>query len=144
MAEDSLPPGKPLVIYDGRCGFCKIWIQYSKTLTGDRMAYAPSQEVGTDYPQIPEKNFGESVQLVTAEGSVYSGAQAVYRTLSCAPGYSWLAWCYDRVPGFAASSEAAYRLIAEHRTFFYHVTRLTFGKRAASSCDNRELTAMSL
>ncbi len=26
-------------------------------------------------------------------------------------------------------SEAAYRLIASHRTFFYHLTRLTFGKR---------------
>ena len=27
------------------------------------------------------------------------------------------------------ATEAAYRLIAGHRTFFYHLTRLTFGKR---------------
>jgi hypothetical protein len=31
------------------------------------------------------------------------------------------------VPGFAAISEAAYRLIARHRPFFYHVTKLLFG-----------------
>ncbi len=43
----------PLVIFDGQCGFCRIWIEYWKALTGGRVAYAASQEVGSLYPQIP-------------------------------------------------------------------------------------------
>ncbi len=46
-------PDQPLVIFDGRCGFCRIWIDYWKAITGGRVAYAPSQEVGGLYPQIP-------------------------------------------------------------------------------------------
>jgi hypothetical protein len=33
------------------------------------------------------------------------------------------------VPGVAAASQTAYRLFASHRTFFYYLQRLTFGKR---------------
>ncbi len=125
----------PLLIYDGRCGFCRIWIDYWKAITGERVGYAASQDVGSLYPQIPSRNFSESVQLVmpdteaTPDGEVFSGARAVFMTLTYAPGLAWLFWIYKNVPGFAPATEAAYRLIAAHRTFFYHLTRLTFGKR---------------
>jgi lipase maturation factor 1 len=122
-------PGEPLVVYDGRCGFCRIWIEYWKAITGGRVAYAASQQVGALYPQIPVKNFSESVQLVLPGGEVFSGARAVFVTLSYAPGMKWPSWAYHHVPGVGPASEAAYRLIASHRTFFYHVTRLTFGQR---------------
>ena len=118
----------PLLIFDGRCGFCKIWVEYWKQLT-EGVDYAPSQEVGPRYPQIPQEKFGQSVQLVMPEGEVIGGARAVFTTLTYATGLGWLLWIYDHVPGFAPASEAAYRLIAAQRTFFYHVTRLTFGKR---------------
>ncbi|MGA2882819.1 MAG: lipase maturation factor family protein [Bryobacteraceae bacterium] len=126
-------PQDPLVMFDGKCGFCRIWIEYWKAITGGRVAYAASQEVGSLYPQIPAKNFSESVQLVTQGGEVLSGARAVFVTLTYAPGMAWLVrrllWLYDHFPGFAPFTEASYRLIATHRTFFYHLTRLTFGKR---------------
>jgi len=122
-------PETPLLIFDGRCGFCRIWIEYWKELTGASVEYAPSQEVGGNYPQIPPERFGQSVQLVLPEGEVISGARAVFETLTYARGLAWLLWIYNHVPGFASVSEAAYRLIAAHRSFFYHLTRLTFGKR---------------
>jgi lipase maturation factor 1 len=122
-------PDDPLVIFDGRCGFCRIWIEYWKIITRGRVAYAPSQEVGSRYPQIPPEDFGQSVQLVMPDGAVMRGSQAVFVTLTFAPGMAWLLWFYEHVPGFAAVSEAAYRIIAAHRTFFYHLTRATFGKR---------------
>jgi len=121
--------GRPLVIFDGQCGFCRIWIEYWKQLTGDRVDYAPSQEVGPQYPQIAAEAFSQSVQLAMPEGEIVSGARAVFLTLTFAPGLAWLLWVYERVPGFAPFSEAAYRLVASHRSFFYHVTRLTFGRR---------------
>ncbi len=138
MAEDPsaipeypliIPLISPLIIYDGRCGFCRIWIEYWKAITGGRVGYAASQDVGAGYPQIPAKNFSESVQLVMPGGEILNGAQAVFTTLTYAPGMAWLLWIYDRVPLVAPASEAAYRLIASHRAFFYYATRLTFGRR---------------
>jgi predicted DCC family thiol-disulfide oxidoreductase YuxK len=121
----------PLLIFDGKCGFCRIWIQYWEQLTGTGIEYAPSQEVGARYAQIPPKNYGQSVQLVMPEGEVISGACAVFTTLKYAPGMTWLLWVYDHVPGFAPVTELAYRLIAANRTFFYHLTRFTFGRDIA-------------
>jgi predicted DCC family thiol-disulfide oxidoreductase YuxK len=122
-------PDEPLLIFDGHCGFCRIWIEYWKVITRGRVAYAPSQEVGGRYPQIRPDEFGESVQLVMPAGEVVRGARAVFVTLTYAPGMAWLLWTYQHVPGFAAVTEGAYRWIAAHRTFFYHLTRLTFGRR---------------
>src|SRR5579862_5172229 len=101
----------PLVLYDGQCGFCRIWIQYWGQLTGNRLDYAPAREAGGKFA-IPPENFGQSVQLVMPGGEVISGARAVFTTLTFAPGMAWLRWLYDHFPGFAPLSEAAYRLIA--------------------------------
>ena len=113
---------QPLLIYDGRCGFCRIWIDYWKRISGDRIEFAPSQEVAELYPQIPREAFAQSVQLVRPDGSVASGARAVFETLGRER-------IYQSSSFVAATSEAAYRFIAKHRNFFYWVTRLTFGKR---------------
>src|ERR1700691_6203037 len=122
-------PGKALVIFDGQCGFCRIWIEYWKQLTGDRLDYAPSEEVGARYPQIPPEKFNQSVQLAMPDGEIIAGARAVFVTLTFAPGFDWLLWVYDHLPGFAPLSEAAYRLVATRRNFFHQVTRFTFGRR---------------
>jgi lipase maturation factor 1 len=109
-----VPSSKPLLIYDGRCGFCKIWLDYWRKLTKDRIEYAASQEVGERYPQIPKEKFSEAVFLVRPAGSVASGARAVFETL----GYEkfYFGW-----------SEWGYRVIAGRRDFFYHLTKWTFG-----------------
>ena len=43
MAENSLD--RPLLVFDGECPFCRAWVDYWKRLTGDRIDYAPYQEV---------------------------------------------------------------------------------------------------
>ena len=122
-------PDDPVLIFDGRCGFCRIWIEYWKIITRGRLAYAPSQEVGDNYPQIPKEEFGKSVQLVMPSGEVMRGARAVFETLTYAPGMAWLLWVYRHVPGFAALTEAAYHWTAGHRNLAYQLTRYTFGVR---------------
>ena len=111
---------KPIFIYDGQCGFCGIWIEYWKRLTGDRVEYAPSQEVADQYPQIPRREFARAAQLVRPDGTVASGAQAVFETLG-------MERAYKRSRIFAFFAEAVYGFIAQRRTLAYHVTRLTFG-----------------
>jgi predicted DCC family thiol-disulfide oxidoreductase YuxK len=123
-------PDAPLLIYDGRCGFCKIWIEYWKLVTGDRVAYAASQDVGAQYPQIPRQEFSRSVQLVRPDGSVASGARAVFEMLGRER-------IYESAPGVAAVAEWAYRIIARSRSWFYWVTRLTFGKHIEPSLFTR-------
>jgi|SRR5579884_1224473 len=105
----------PVLIYDGNCGFCELWIEYWKQLTVDRVRY----EASDDAP--------ESVQLALA-GETLTGARAVFTLLKEVPGRGWLACAYDSVPGFGAASEAAYRFIAAHRDLAYRTTVLLFGK----------------
>jgi hypothetical protein len=110
------------LIFDGRCGFCRIWIDYWKKITEDTVDFAPSQEVGERYPEIRREAFSQSVQLVRTDGSIASGARAVFETL----GREGL---YESSGLLAAVSEASYRFIARHRDLFYWLTRLTFGTR---------------
>ena len=114
---------KPLLIYDNACDFCRYWIAQWQHVTGDRIDYAPSQEVATQFPEIPLSAFENSVQLILQNGTVLSGAEAVLRALNNA---SFL-WCYYRLPGFASLAEAIYNFIAQHRPFFSAVTRSLWG-----------------
>ena len=43
---------KPVLIYDGRCSFCKIWIDYWKQLTGERIEYRASQDLEGAFPEF--------------------------------------------------------------------------------------------
>ena len=119
----------PILIYDGRCGFCVIWVDYWRQLTGERVAYAPSQEAGWRYPEISPDEFKRSVWLIDADGKRASGAEAVFRLMAHLPGKSWPLWLYEHVPAVAFVSELCYRFIAQHRSFFYRVTRLLWGKQ---------------
>lgn len=107
---------KPLLIYDGDCGFCTRWVARLRRWTGRRIDYAPFQEVGERFPEIPRERFLHSVQLVEPSGRVTAGAEAVFRTLARAPAGGLGLWMYRWLPGFAASSEWGYRFVADHRT----------------------------
>jgi lipase maturation factor 1 len=127
-------PDRPLVIFDGKCGFCKIWIKYWYQVTGGRVDYAPSQEVGESFPQIPPEDFSRSVQFVLPSGQSFRGAEAVFQMLTYAPRMGWLLWLYRHVLGFAPATEAGYRFIASNRSLFYQLTRFTFGRTVSPLC----------
>ena len=73
------------MVFDGDCGFCRLWISRWQVMTGDRVDYATSQDSAKDLPDIPPEKFQESVQLVETDGKVYQGAEAVFRSLNHAP-----------------------------------------------------------
>lgn len=118
---------RPFLVFDGKCPFCCVWIEYWKQLTAERVLYAPYQEVAHRFPNVPEKQFAAAVQLILPDGEVHSGAHAVFTSLALLPEKRWLLWSYERVPGVAALTEAAYGLIARHRSLAYWVTRLLWG-----------------
>ena len=124
----SNPPPKPLLIWDGECHFCRRWIERWRVLTGTEVDYAPYQEMPERFPEIPREQFQRSVVYINRNGQVFVAAAAVYRSLRRCRSKKWLWWSYQRVPGFAAVSEWAYRLIAKNRPFASAITRLLWGK----------------
>ena len=118
---------RPLLVFDGDCGFCRAWVDYWKGLTSDRVNYAPFQEVGERFPQVPREEFASAVKLILPNGEVRSGAHAAVSVLAALPNKGWMLWSYNRVPGVGPLCEAAYRTIANHRSVAYWVTRLLWG-----------------
>lgn len=126
--ETPVASARPLLVYDGDCGFCGYSVRYWKKLTGDRVDYRPYQEVAAQYPAIPTADFQRAVQFITPDGHRSSAAEASFLTLSHAPGKGfWLA-LYRRLPGFAIISELVYAFIAAHRPTFYRVSVLLWGR----------------
>src|SRR5512135_273287 len=105
---------RALLMYDGACGFCRLWVEAWKERTGDRVIYATSKEIAARYPEIPPERYRRAVQLIDVDGKRHEGAAAVFRLLAYAPGHGWLARLYE-APLVAPVSEWAYRLIARHR-----------------------------
>jgi lipase maturation factor 1 len=121
------PPPKPLVIWDGECHFCRRWIERWREITRDEVDYATSQESAERFPEIPRERFERSVIFVEKDGSVFAGAEAVFRSLRCRSSRKWLAWSYEHIPGFAPVSEGCYKIIASNRRFASAITRLLWG-----------------
>jgi lipase maturation factor 1 len=122
----NLPP-KPLIIWDGDCHFCRRWIERWREITRDEVDYEISQKVGDRFPEIPREQFERSVIYIETDGAVYSGAEAVFRSLRCRSSKKWLAWSYYHFPGFAPVSESLYKIISCNRRFASVITRLLWG-----------------
>jgi len=122
----NLPP-KPLIIWDGDCHFCRRWIERWREITRDEVDYEISPKVGDRFPEIPREQFERSVIYIETDGAVYSGAEAVFRSLRCRSSKKWLAWSYYHFPGFAPVSESLYKIISCNRRFASVITRLLWG-----------------
>jgi predicted DCC family thiol-disulfide oxidoreductase YuxK len=122
------PAAKPILVYDGRCDFCLLWIERWKRMTGDTVEYAPSSEAAPAHPSIPAETFRSSVVLVNPDGTHLTGALAAITALrGTATGKRLLA-LYNRLPGFGPAAEGLYRTVANHRDEMYLLTRALWGR----------------
>ncbi len=108
----------PTMLFDGDCGFCRRWIRKWNKITGDRVRYAPYQQALAQFPQLTEQQCAAAVQLIMPDGTLFSGAHAVFRALDLGGRYRWLLRLYESRPLFAAVAERLYQLVAHHRVFF--------------------------
>ena len=118
---------KPVLIYDGDCGFCRLWITRWSPLTKAQVDYHTSQEGGKNYPQISLEDFESSVYFVDSDGSFYSGAKAAFKALAYASSGKWFLRAYEKIPGFAPTSEWGYRQVAQNRKLFSVLTQWVWG-----------------
>jgi predicted DCC family thiol-disulfide oxidoreductase YuxK len=109
---------KPMLLYDGDCGFCKKWIGRWQEKNGDAVDFEPYQEKLQSFPQLNKESCEKAVQLVMPDGSITSGAHAVFKALSLSDESAYfLCRIYEEFPLFAKISERAYRWVSEHRKF---------------------------
>ncbi len=120
-------PTRPLLVYDGDCEFCRMWIARWRHATGPRVEYTPYQQVASRFPGIAVERFRAAVQWIAADGGRAEGADAVFRALACAPGRAWPLWAYHHLPGVAGVSEWGYRRVAGNRVPLARLTRLLWG-----------------
>ena len=123
------PPSKPLMIFDGDCHFCSLWIKRWQQITGDAVDYLPLQDprIAEQFPELLRERLQTAVHLVEPDGLVSFGAEAVFRALAVNPQRQAPLNLYRGSAGFAALSEWAYRFVAEHRTLFSWLTRIGWG-----------------
>jgi len=119
---------KPLLIFDGDCGFCRRWIEVWRARTHGLVEYEPYQEAARRFPQTSESEFRRCVWLYEPDGRVTRGAEAVYRALAFAPGSGGLLWkSYRALAPFRLFSEFAYSVVARHRGIFSRLDQATLG-----------------
>jgi lipase maturation factor 1 len=130
IVKVAAPPAKAVMVHDGDCNFCALWIHRWQQTTGELLEYLPYQDpsVAARFPEVPRGQFETAVQLVEPDGCVYGGAEAVFRSLALNPHERWLLDWYEHSAGFAHVSEWGYRLVARHRTLFSALTRLGWGR----------------
>ncbi|HEY6291765.1 MAG TPA: lipase maturation factor family protein [Terriglobia bacterium] len=124
---ENTKPARPLLLFDGDCSFCRYWVERWRSLTRGLVDFAPAQQEALRF-QIPKEAWSRSVQLITPEGAIYAGAEAVFRTLAYVPGHGWQLAVYRHLPGARAATEAGYRLVAAHRDLFARLTTLAWDR----------------
>jgi len=124
------PPAKPLLVFDGDCGFCRTWVARWRRTVGSRVDYEEFQSAGARFPTIPRSRFRRALQLILPDGEVFEGAEAVFRTLALDPGHPrrrrWLA-VYQNVPGARPVFEWGYRWVADHRPLLTRISQFFLG-----------------
>ena len=126
------------MLYDGECKFCTLWIHRWQIATGDFVDFLPFQNPcgAAQFPEIPRAQFDAAVQLIKPDGSVFSAAEAVCRSLACNPEEQWLLELYQHSSVFVRAAETGYRFVARHRRFFSSATWLLWGKHLAAPQQN--------
>ena len=106
------------MIYDGECGFCRFGM---RQLAVKGVDYKPFQDaaIQEQFPEIPKSEFHRSIQYIEPTGTVYTGAEAVFRSLAVdsRKRKRMFLWLYRKIPGAAFVSETGYKAISKHREF---------------------------
>jgi predicted DCC family thiol-disulfide oxidoreductase YuxK len=137
LTHSAAPAEKPLFVFDADCDFCIRWIRRWQETTREKIDVASFQSVGERFAQdIQIECFSTAVHLIETDGTIYSGAEAVFRMLSYGSrtGSGFGLWCYDHVPGLAAAARNGYRFVAGRRALASTLTKALWGKGEDAVC----------
>jgi predicted DCC family thiol-disulfide oxidoreductase YuxK len=105
---------RPVLVYDGDCGFCTTCARFLERIGPDAEIVAWQL---TDLAElgVSEEQAADAVQWVEVDGTVRSGHEAIAAVLSAA-GRIWrIAGRLIVLPGVSRLAAMAYRLTADNR-----------------------------
>ncbi|MBI5852776.1 MAG: lipase maturation factor family protein [Planctomycetes bacterium] len=98
---------RPILLYDGDCGFCRSSVSWLVRRTGDAVDVRP-------FPAAVPDEVPDAVELVEPDGRRSRAAAAACRALAYAPGFAPMR-LLPAIPGIGALLEVAYRSLAKRR-----------------------------
>ncbi|MEJ8801077.1 thiol-disulfide oxidoreductase DCC family protein [Pontibacter sp. H249] len=122
--QDSISLQKPIMVYDGNCSFCRFWVSKWQNLASEEVDFVPYQQLPKLYYGVTRQQFSRSVYLVTKYRRLH-GAAAVFEVLAIGGDDSWNRIYYNVVLA-DTFFEAAYRVVANNRDFFFWLTKLFY------------------
>ncbi|HLR76640.1 MAG TPA: DCC1-like thiol-disulfide oxidoreductase family protein [Balneolaceae bacterium] len=127
----AFAPDEPLLVWDGKCGFCAYWTTRWQRKTPKEIRFEPFQKTAEKFKDIPLHAFQTSSKLIEPDGSVFNGPDSAYRSLWHAGNKFWHR-LYTSNRFFEKLSDSGYNHIAKNRDFYYKLTVFCFGKNPAS------------
>jgi predicted DCC family thiol-disulfide oxidoreductase YuxK len=114
MNAEQVVRRRPVLVYDGDCGFCTSCVHLLERIGPDAEIVAWQL---TDLAElgIAEEQAADAVQLVQVDGTVRSGHEAVGAVLGTAGPIWRVAGRTLLLPGLSWLAAGAYRLIADNR-----------------------------
>lgn len=106
---------RPVLVYDGDCGFCTKSVEVLERLVGPDVEVVAWQFADLDELGVTAERAQHEVLLVTPIGDVYGGAEAFAKLLAFERGPWTLPGAVLQLPGIDKTAAAVYRLIAENR-----------------------------
>ncbi|WP_432411545.1 thiol-disulfide oxidoreductase DCC family protein [Rasiella sp. SM2506] len=133
FSHTKFPPEvKPILVWDGECGFCKYWVTRWKRISENKIHFKTYQEVALQFPDIPIKEFKKASRLITPEGTVHSGPDSAYMSYYIANPKSPCHYWYVTYTWFTKLSDHGYNFIAKHRRIFFKITKVMLGSNPLS------------
>ncbi len=124
MPKSIETPQKPLLVFDGECGFCRRLASKWHKKTGEQIDFTPYNEISDNYRHTSIEEFKKEIKLIYPEGRVYGGAAAAFKVIehSRSP-LRALSWIYYHTRAFDPIWEWVYKIIARNRGLIRFVTR---------------------
>lgn len=121
-------PARPLLLFDGDCGFCRGVVARWRDWLTDRIDTEPLQAAGPRFPEIPPDQLEQSIHLIMPDGIVRRGAAAAFAAMAFCGESPALWWLYRHVPAFAKIADAGYCFVARNRGFVSKLVHLFAGR----------------
>lgn len=122
------PPQKPLVAWDGNCGFCHYWVLRWKIIAGDRVEFQPFQNVAKNFPDVEYRYFKQALRMIDTDGRIYGGPAAAFRAFEYGNKHRWIMPLYRRFKLFEWGADHFYSFVSRNRNFMYKVTVRLWGR----------------